>query len=261
LEATLQILRIFFLPLVVLFGVLSVAIARVLSASVDWINERNGLMTVVATFAIAWLTWSIVILTRQQAADTEAIQRAFLYPSHPNITRIMENGKIKTIRVDVPWENSGTTTARGAEPRPMSYLPERWLPDEYDFPQNYDMTTERMTISAKTKYHSWAAEISPDDFDAVVAGRKYWYIWGSIRYRDVFPMTNAHVTEYCFVLTRIESEGARDLTGDVVGEWHTCLYHNCSDEDCPDYKEQIEGYRPAVIRPPSIYTFPIPGLK
>jgi hypothetical protein len=73
------------------------------------------------------------------------------------------------------------------------------------------------------------------------------YVWGWTRYRDVIERTPWHLTEFCSELT--------DFLGNpliAVGPGNTatpvftqCGAHNCSDEDCPDYKQRIaEGRNP-----------------
>ena|SRR5579859_3796581 len=66
------------------------------------------------------------------------------------------------------------------------------------------------------------------------------FIWGWAYYRDVFPKTKPHVTEFC---TRIT--GANLLPNQAGGSTISftqgdCKGHNCDDDQCRDYKDIVE---------------------
>ena len=72
---------------------------------------------------------------------------------------------------------------------------------------------------------------------AVKEGRKFLYIWGTARYRDVFPDTPNRVTKFCVF--------ADAVMGDPMSEWNSDTnqveirfinyrQHNCADEDCEE---------------------------
>lgn len=57
------------------------------------------------------------------------------------------------------------------------------------------------------------------------------FAWGWLSYRDAFPGSEPHVTEFC---SRIESIGLRS-TGELEINWTLCSTHNCVDKSCQDY--------------------------
>jgi hypothetical protein len=61
------------------------------------------------------------------------------------------------------------------------------------------------------------------------------FVWGWSSYRDVFPNSEIHITEFC---QQIDSIAFRDRFNPYtmyVG-WKTCRTHNCIDKYCPDYQ-------------------------
>jgi hypothetical protein len=67
------------------------------------------------------------------------------------------------------------------------------------------------------------------------------YLWGWVAYRDVFPQTKAHISEVCQIVDSIH--GPKNSFDPAVG-YVMCQEHNCTDEDCGDYKEMVRfvGY-------------------
>jgi hypothetical protein len=65
------------------------------------------------------------------------------------------------------------------------------------------------------------------------------FVWGWAYYRDVFPRTKPHVTEFCSKIIRA------DFRPDLPGGSHIkfvysgCSKHNCDDEQCKDYHEIV----------------------
>lgn len=62
------------------------------------------------------------------------------------------------------------------------------------------------------------------------------FVWGWAHYRDVFPHTKAHVTEFCYKIIRADFRP--DLPGaHIKFVYSGCRQHNCTDEQCKDYRE------------------------
>jgi len=47
------------------------------------------------------------------------------------------------------------------------------------------------------------APITPQDLKDVQENRKFIYLWGWMRYFDVFPKTTQHITHFCWFVTVI----------------------------------------------------------
>jgi hypothetical protein len=77
--------------------------------------------------------------------------------------------------------------------------------------------------------------ISPQDILDVQAGKKYIYLWGWIRYRDVFPNTPQRITRFCWMITVSGNPTTFDPTVDANSVGFSTVLHtegNCADEEC-----------------------------
>lgn len=61
--------------------------------------------------------------------------------------------------------------------------------------------------------------------------------WGWVSYRDVFPKTPMHVTEFCQQLTNVVARANPNIGYQYVFNFQNCEsgQHNCIDQNCPDY--------------------------
>lgn len=179
------------------------------------------------------------------------IQRAFVFPGPIDISRSIDHGSVTGYRIDMTWENSGSTPARGATLLPMQFVPDKSLPDDYPFAQDTTLDKEPIPIAPRGKQKAYIADISVADFSDVVSGKKFFYVWGSIWYSDVFSADPVHLTEYCAEFSRLTSGDVNNFSIPITAEWQHCMTHNCSDKDCPDYDDQIAQYAKAVAVTPT----------
>ena len=63
------------------------------------------------------------------------------------------------------------------------------------------------------------------------------FIWGWAAYRDVFPDTPTHVTEFCAFLAGYRINPDQNTITPMYGN---CAKHNCNDQYCPDYREILK---------------------
>jgi hypothetical protein len=231
----------------------------------EWGHLRvNEKMSLIFEFVILLATTSYAIVASLQWCAMNrsneinhmavvSIQRAFLFARRPHITPLMDHDSIKHFRIDIFWENSGSTPARGAIPLiPIQFLPDRRLPADYIFAQNYaSLGAGRITIPPKGDAQTQLAEISSADLRDIISGKKFLYVWGSVQYRDVFPEDPIHVTEYCFEFGRLISRDVNTVSAPMDAEWPACATHNCSDDDCPDYEQQVDNYAKALVVTPT----------
>lgn len=98
-------------------------------------------------------------------------------------------------------ENGGNTQTVGLRINVNSMLRDTPIPDDFAFPfqgePGFSLIGSRQTISASN------AIILDDDLLAVQRGQKYFYVWGTITYRDVFPGTPERVTEFCTQISKV----------------------------------------------------------
>jgi hypothetical protein len=85
-----------------------------------------------------------------------------------------------------------------------------------------------------------AAAVTPQDIIAAQAGRKFIYLWGWMKYSDVFPKTPEHITRYCWLvlpggdpLAFVPHAPGRPPTPGTLS--FDTIHHsegNCIDEEC-----------------------------
>lgn len=86
-----------------------------------------------------------------------------------------------------------------------------------------------------------------DDFIKAIQKGYAWYIYGVIRYNDVFPRSVSHVTKYCYQIRVDLSAG-----GDAVPAYALCNHWNCADDECKADSAAYEAeQRSAKLPPPS----------
>jgi hypothetical protein len=75
------------------------------------------------------------------------------------------------------------------------------------------------------------------------------YAWGWIVYKDIFPNTPIHVTEFCNHLlatgyTAPDSDNPLPppvtSNSTITTNWESCKKHNCIDQYCEDYDEVVK---------------------
>ena len=132
------------------------------------------------------------------------------------------------------WINSGNTPPRNLRIYTHYELLEHPLPNDYEFTPEEHQPTSAL-LAPKAELEGGFRDIDGADLVAVKEGRKFLYVWGDARYRDVFPYTPERVTKFCAF--------ARVVTGDPTAPWHSernkmeiafGVYerHNCADEEC-----------------------------
>ena len=83
------------------------------------------------------------------------------------------------------------------------------------------------------------AALSPQDLHDIINGRKYVYLWGWIRYFDVFPGTPEHITRFCWQIL-VTGDPFKFVPGQVPQQdpdnlnfsYLQTAQGNCADEEC-----------------------------
>jgi len=115
----------------------------------------------------------------------------------------------------------------------------RVLPSNFDFPELWQGGVPRKNpvtfIGPKADVNSGDDfSLTPGILEELFDQHQRIYIWGTVKYRDIFPETKRHITEFCTSIFAVPDNSNRlRLTGEE------CDRHNCSDEECPDYDAEI----------------------
>lgn len=99
-------------------------------------------------------------------------------------------------------ENDGNTPTVDMRIVVSSQLRDTPLPDDFEF--SYDGIEPALSlIGSHQSIGAHRAIILDDDLLLVQQGKKFFYIWGTITYRDVFENTAQHTTKFCTEINRV----------------------------------------------------------
>jgi len=172
----------------------------------------------------------------------QSVQRAFLVPRKPNVDRFLQTGNVPVWQINETWENVGSTQAVGVIQHTSASQDEN-MPDGDKFIGDTKDSQYLITYIGPKMTRDTDPIIAPDDFIptvknptdvAVFTGHRY--IWGWIYYRDAFPESKPHVSEFCEELIRVRPSPTPDSQKAMFRD---CPRHNCADGDCDDFKTLV----------------------
>jgi hypothetical protein len=162
-------------------------------------------------------------------------QRAFIvYEDMIHTMDVITNpmGKDKIVfSIAAKWQNAGNTPAVGAISVIAASEQEEEI-TEQEFLGSIPEVLAKQPVSAigpKIPFTSEAIHAEESFADSVDKPR---YIWGWVLYRDIFPKTKPHITEFCYRVTTIEKI---DIINYSFAKSRACTHHNCIDDFCDDY--------------------------
>lgn len=174
----------------------------------------------------------------------ESVQRAFIVGA---IADKIYRGNLQTqsgpedsAMYFIDWQNTGSTPA----PVAIGFATYGEFPtdhqDSWEFITPRDSKMVSSVIGPHAIVQSEPIDIPTSQIEQISEGKEV-VIWGWKVYRDIFPKSKDHITEVCWRHTRNITIHA---TGRMVDQtWQTCDKHNCSDENCKDFKE-LTSYLP-----------------
>jgi hypothetical protein len=194
--------------------------------------------------------WDYNSLNRE---GLESVQRASISFQHFEDARIQDpdHADVHVWKMSAMMENSGATNAMNVVG--ISLLAQLAAePTDEQFRGNY---SELSTISMPPKT-TRDIPVVPDnipepfifgiDMGTTVTPKiasktkinKQLFIWGWAYYRDVFPWTKPHVTEFCTQISGINFVAERPEPH-IVFAYSGCKRHNCEDQQCKDYGDLV----------------------
>jgi hypothetical protein len=172
-------------------------------------------------------------------------QRAYIDAKIPEVHMINDaKGKLFGVGVVLNWENSGLTrvpymiqhTSFGQFPQP--------LPENFSFPDGCDVGKDCGNVESIVPPHGtstgYQGFISAQNFKLMLDKKWFVYAWGWSEYKDIFwPNSKTHLTEFCvhFDFT----DPVQYVEGHPTIIVPPCKVHNCTDEDCKDYREKTQN--------------------
>ncbi len=159
--------------------------------------------------------------------------------------------QVTGIEIHPRWKNSGKTPAKDAVTWTAAYWQPEPISETFDFP-HFDQSGRVITGHAADIPTGFPPESSQLGDGPVIALDKllsakdrtlHIYIYGDVRYRDVFEDTPPHLTEFCYELVETKVPLTADAAPTTV-KMIACKWHNCFDETCPQTEQQNSGLSP-----------------
>ena len=208
------------------------------------LQSYEALITALATMVIAAFTGTLWWATSRQAELTRealiADKRAFVFATgiHPFWERSPTGGY--NWRFRPIWQNSGDTPTKGMTMHTSCELRHTPLPSGFDFGRATTQTGTGFLGPRATGTGSLAptfpmAAITPQNLLDVQQGRQFLYLWGSVRYFDVFPNTKQHITRFCWLVMLVGDPFTYVPDDPQHTLRFTTIHHtegNCADDEC-----------------------------
>jgi hypothetical protein len=217
-----------------------------------YINAYGGALGALGTLIIAAFTCTLWIATSRQAELTRealvADQKAFIYANgiHPLWEVDKSTGQYNW-RFRVGIKNSGATPTKNLRVYCDCEIRNSLLPTGHRF-QDQPLKELSGFIAPKGDITTQVAPldplpaISPQDIIDVENNRKHIYIWGYMKYSDVFPGTKPHITRFRWQITLLgdpltydpTATGSPPVPGTMTFGYVHAAEGNCADEECND---------------------------
>lgn len=105
------------------------------------------------------------------------------------------------------WANSGNTPTRGLELRTSYRLLDAPLPADYVFPEPAEPPVSSIA-GPRSMVEAAQGTIGSDDLASVQRGEKFFYIWGTAEYHDIFEGSRKRTTRFCNQLVQVDGDPA-----------------------------------------------------
>jgi hypothetical protein len=157
----------------------------------------------------------------------EKQSRAYVYPDGP-FPAIRQDHTNQNVEwgFKVNWNNSGNTPALSESMLIWVEVVDGVLPVDFQFDRAVDDHVSAVfgPNMALSSVYAW---VSADDIQKFVAGEKTLYLWGWVKYRDVFPNTPERQTRFCYRLS-VNGDPTKVDGPDNVVHWTYALHaiHN-----------------------------------
>jgi hypothetical protein len=197
-----------------------------------------SLLTLVAVAVYTSLTYGLLNAERESYTR---VQRAFVFPGE-YVFRAEKTRRM--IGVNVVWKNGGGTPTRNLRISITEGRRDAPLPSDFDFASDDQQIYggHPLPILVLGPHASVSAirhvEIPFGAVPGINSGRELVYLWGFVRYDDVFG--TPHITRYCVQITSIDTDLAGS-TSDVTGAYVPCDRGNCADEECKAENIPLRG--------------------
>lgn len=183
-------------------------------ATYDWDTWLLSTLTVIVgflTFIViglqAFFLWRTVRVSEKAANAAEksagaiiSSERAYVFVRAFLRLELRNNlGQITGWQCVVVWENSGTTPTKDLNIYVSWQSRTAPIPMDFDFPDlgRNDSEISQNFLGPRAQTNTTAFQITVADAVALMRQQTFMYIWGRAEYRDIFPTSQLHRTEFC----------------------------------------------------------------
>jgi len=202
-------------------------------------NENGSGVTALATALLFVTTGLLWWLARNQFVANRTQLSAFVFVEDVRPQFIVDPATRQPSDLTKPrevsgwqfrplWRNSGETQTRGMTTHVDYEYRDRELPVGFKFKDNYPYTAKMLLGPKNAAIGGSAKTFTVDEMRQVQAGTKFLYLWGWIKYEDIFQRGREHLTRYCVQVTVVTdpSKSNAAFLYPVPNEG------NCSDDEC-----------------------------
>ena len=229
-------------------AVVKITVGAYVSCTGKFVSDQHDGIIALGTLLIAAFTAVLWIATSRQARLTKeaftAEKRAFVFvPTFNQFWELDAASGLYHWRFRPVLRNSGETPTRRMRMYVECEIRNTALPPKYGFTSQPAFTAGG-TIPPKFELQGGVAPrgaaITPQNIVDAQQQRVFIYLWGWIRYRDVFPRTREHITRYRWAITPTgdpftfipNTEGRPPTPGTIsFGSIHVDQ-GNCIDDEC-----------------------------
>jgi hypothetical protein len=163
----------------------------------------------------------------------ESVQRPFVtFPPEVRAIAVVDAGKkLKRWSFYLPVENSGNTTA---QPMRMRFNFDGQGNTELTaYPDRGNSASVPVVLGPKARLWSEALDVSPNVIEKVKRKKARLFFYGWACYRDSFPKTKVHITEFCWEVPYFQ---ATPINGgyEITTSLSSCRQHVCADDGCKE---------------------------
>ena len=202
-----------------------------------------SLLALIVTGAGVWFVKRTLAATLEAVKDTRkatvAVQeaneiaregiekqsRAYVYPEGP-FPAIRQDNANQNFGwgFAVNWKNSGNTPALSESMLIWVEVVDGVLPMDFQFDRTADDHVSAVfgPNMALSSVHAW---VSAGGIKKVFAGEKTLYLWGWVKYRDVFPATPERQTRFCYRLS-VTGDPTKAVGPDNAVHWTYAIHVN-----------------------------------
>jgi hypothetical protein len=201
-------------------------------ASIEKLNTVLALCAVVSSvvsIGLLYIAKGAFTISKDALRD---VQRAFVFVKSVQITGDSLTDQLPNLPALVipTYENTGDTPAKNFRLVANMCSRNTMLPDDFSFP-DFQAAPKPLVLGPRATT-STLLPLDRAGLHEVYTGRKFLYVWGWVRYDDVFG--TPHRLEFCEQFRGLHFQGPKADITKAEALFDLCQRHNCEDEGCPE---------------------------